>query len=542
MKYKDMISKIEASEEFKDRLVNKLEKEEIKRSTTVMMKIRKIITTLVSLLGIAACSGLVYATVTGKIKLGSQEIVFSEEYAKYEEKVEGQYLENDDARLELVSTMCDEGFLVLQFNLEIEEDVFGEDWGLNYVSFNDEWIEENGYRELYLSGSNRNLTIDGENYWLKGASDSEIIENEFNKNYTIYQLYFLPSDIINNKEEFTVTLNNVVIMINPDEENYIELDGEFNIDVSKEKALKDTTSFENEESTLNYERLTNRVEKVSETPLQTIINVSSLLEDVTIRNSVYLPAEDYIGTLEYKVFDQNGNELFMYNVISEYINYYEDGTEKHYSINELDDTEIVNEIDKTIMKEYIVTEKNDDIKVLTIEVYERNDYFERVRFLGTHEIDLENKIVKSEYIDEIVTENNLIDKDDYIIKTEDIEYFDIEINEEYDMSYDCLKGIPSFNDEGYEVLLYDYEAIDEECNMIRYFIDLWENDSHFFEIILFKDKAIFESYCKDQEWPTGEVNIIKIAENEEYIVGVDIFEEGVELEDIAYITDTIKLK
>lgn len=412
-KYKEIISKIEASEELKNTIIEKMEKEQAKRSGGIIIKIKKVISTIISLLGIMACGGVVFAAVSGILNING--ILFSDEYVNYQEKVENQYLEKDGTKIELVSTMCDEGFLVLQFEVEFSDSIATkENGGLAYLSFNDELINENGNKYLNLSGANYNLLIDGEEYWLKGAVRSEIIENIKNKNYTIYQLYFLPSDLVENKETFTITLDDIVIAICPDDGEFLEMEGSFEVEVSKEKAIKNTTTIENENASVKYERLTNKIEKVLQTPMQTIIKTSSLLEDATERNSTYLLAEDYIGHLEYKIYDQNNNELFLYTCISEFEYYYEDGTVKEIPISEIGEFE-VDGYNAICQEEYIVTEKNKDIKSLRIEVYEINEYYGTTRNIGTHFIDLEkgkitceNKNTESNWI--VLYNGHKIDK------------------------------------------------------------------------------------------------------------------------------------
>lgn len=399
-KYKEAISKIEASEELKNTIIEKMEREQVKRNGGIIMKIKKIITAIMGLIGLMACGGFAYAAVSGMLNING--ILFSDEYINYQEKVENQYVEKDGTKVELVSTICDDGFLVLQFEVELSDNIVGqEDFGFAYLSFNDELIKDDGYKHLDLGGSNYNLIIDGNRHWLRGAVDSQIIENVKNKNYTVYQLYFLPSEEVENKETFTVTLDDIVLAINPDHEEYLEMDGSFEIKVSKEKALQDTTTIKNDDASVIYERLTNKVEKVSQTPMQTVIKVSSLTKDATLRNTTYLLAEDYIGNLEYKVYDQNDNELFAYTSISGYEFYYPDGTVQKISTGDTEGAE-KDGYNKILMEEYIVTEKNKDIKSLRIEVYEKNDYYERTRNIGTHYIDLENAKVTSESKNEIV--------------------------------------------------------------------------------------------------------------------------------------------
>ena len=400
-KYKEAISKIEASEELKNTIIEKMEREQVKRSGGIIMKIKKVITAIMSLLGLMACGGFVYAAVSGMLDLNG--ILFSDEYVNYQETVENQIVEKEGTKVELVSTICDDGFLVLQFEIELNDNLAGpEDLGLVNVSFNEKLVEENGDENLYFSGTNYNLIIDGEKHWLRGAVSNQLIENIKNKNYTLYQLYFLPAEAIENKETFTVTLDDIILVLNPDPEEYFEMDGKFEIEISKEKALQDTTTIENDNASVIYERLTHKVEKVSQTPMQTLIKLSSLTKDATLSNTTYLLDEEYIGNLEYDVYDQNGNELFTYVSTSGYEFYYPDGTVQ--KITTSSDTGGVEEYgyNKILMEEYIVTEKNEDIKSLRIEVYEKNDYYETTRNIGTHFIDLENGKITSESKNEIM--------------------------------------------------------------------------------------------------------------------------------------------
>lgn len=403
-KYKEAISKIEASEELKNTIIEKMEREQVKRSGGIVLKIKKLITAIMSLLGLMACGGFVYAAVSGILNING--IKFSDECINYQETIENQIVEKDGTKVELVSTICDDGFLVLQFEVELNDKVSSgpDDLGLTYVSFNDKLIEENEYKYLNLGGSNYNLIIDGERHWLRGAVDSQLIENIKNKNYTLYQLYFLPAEELENKETFTVTLDDIILAVNPDNENegFIEMDGKFEVEVSKEKATQNTTTFENKNACVIFERLTHKVEKVSQTPMQTLIKVSSLTKDAILSNSTYLLDEDYIGFLEYEVYDQNDNELFTFTSTSGYEFYYPDGTVQKIITSSDTGGEEDDGYNKILMEEYIVVEKNEDIKSLRIEVYEKNDYYERTRNIGTHYIDLENKIITAESKNEIM--------------------------------------------------------------------------------------------------------------------------------------------
>lgn len=539
-KYNEVISKIEASEELKNTIIKKMEKEQLKKNGGFIIEIKKIITAIMSLLGLMACGGFVYATVSGMLDING--ILFSDEFINYQDTVENQYVEKDGTKVELVSKICDEGFLVLQFEIELSDSIVKqEDDCLAYLSFNDKLQEnEDGSKYLWLTGANYNLLIDGKKHWLRGSVENQIIENIRNKNYTVYQLYFLPSEEIENKEKFTVTLDDIIIAINHDEPKYIEMDGKFEIEVSKEKALQDTTTIKNNDSSIIYERLTHKVEKVTQTPMQTVIKMSSLTIDATLRNSTYLLAEDYIGNLEYKVYDQNNNELFTYTSISGYEFTYNDGTTKKFSTSDIEGAAGYG-YNKIFMEEYIVTEKNEDITSLRIEVYEINSYYGTSRNIGTHFIDLEKQKIVSENKNEVIkTSEGYVGRTQQIT-VNDIKYFDIEFDQEYDMSYTYYKFKKELkeNSENEWYLKYEYDDVNEEnATMIEYYISMWEKPEQVFQIILFRDKSLFDIYCE----VNNHASIIVIDENDEYKLAVKIELETLHIDDIKDVTDTIKLK
>ena len=110
------------------------------------------------------------------------------------------------------------------------------------------------------------------------------------------------------------------------------------------------------------------------------------------------------------------------------------------------------------------------------------------------------------------------------------------------MSYNylnCQKALrEDSKDEWY--LKYNYDDVNEEnATMIEYFINIWKDPYSIFQIILFKDKSLFDTYYEEHK---DYADIIVIDENDEYKLAVKIEIETLDIEDIKYITDTIKLK
>lgn len=390
--YKNTISKIETSKEFKNKLIETMNNRQSEinakenKKYVRKSKVKKTITSIVGILGLLLSGGLVYAGVTGNLKLGDTGIEFSQNIKEYQEQ-ENQKIEYKGNTIELTSKVCDDGFVILQFDVTLSDEqskLAEETIGLQYVSFNDELVNEYGIEEPRLSGANYNLIIDGNKYWLRGATDSQIITNIENKNYTVYQLWFLSDAEIGNKEKFTITLDDVRIMVG---EQLINFNGKFDIELSKTKTLENTITYNLNNVAINYGRLTANIEKIIESPMQTLIKIRRTLDDVTSKNLITLSENDYIGNLKYEIYDQNGNQISEYDLITKYVYYYKDGT-----IKEIDDEEGI-EYDgfyKYDTEEYIAIAQNEKVTNLEIKVFEINEYNGITRNIGEYNIDLTN--------------------------------------------------------------------------------------------------------------------------------------------------------
>lgn len=538
--YKKAISEIKASDEFKSKLIKNLnekqseiyEKENIKFAKK--HKVKNTIITILSILGLLGGSGLVYAGLTGNLKFGESGVEFSQNIAEYQEKVINQKLEKDGNVIELTSKVCDDGFLMLQFDITLSDDVkaFADEFGgLQYVSFNDNQsgITAVGYpEEPRLAGANYNLIIDGNEYWLRGATDSQIIENIENKNYTFYQLWFLSEEEIGNKEEFKITLDDVIIKVG---EQLYNFDGKFDIDISKTKAMENTKIYTPENASIKYERLTSKIEKIIESPMQTLIKTNTTLEDITNRNYNNLDEDDYINNyLEYKVYDQNNNELSEYDVITKYVYYYKDGTTKS-----TDNEEGQFEWDgfyKYDTENYIAIAQNDEITNITVDIFEKNEYKGTRRNIGELNINLENGEVQSKNKNnvEIYDENSPSTWQLNTILPSQIDEFSIDIK---DKNYTITRTYDKAISNGAYM-----EGSKEDYDVALYEIDLKDTDA-FFEIVVFKNKKLYNNY----EYISGDEDYkpTKISENDRYIAVLNAFTNNRENK-IKNITNTIKLK
>ena len=338
-------------------------------------------------LGILAYSAL-GGTIKGKPASEWFGIKFSDSYNDYVVEVEGESVAYNNTSVDLVSTMCDDGFTVLEFDVKLSKED-KEYLRVGERVYNDEAIEEmrerhkkeleelkerykgvkvlegeldekdidiaieNNEKEIeyvkkYINGiklllnpikedsvygynsNNFNLIIDNESDWVSGGSTYQSLEKISDYEYKIYQYYFLPEDKIKNKTEFNLKFEKLVLVNGtdmnklpddkisgryghveniPNNVKYIELDGEIDVQVSKEKALEKTKYIDTTSQVISLEggKQTQTIEKISVTPMQTLIKVKVKLDDVNINN---VGRRSII--LGYNVYDKNGDLLNAY--------------------------------------------------------------------------------------------------------------------------------------------------------------------------------------------------------------------------------------
>ena len=236
----------------------------------------------------------VYAVTSGKMneipfikRLG---LKFSDEYENYKDNDVFQEVKNAETSVDLISTVCDDGFTILEFDVKLSKDD-KEELRLGESIITDEDLEDaKKLDEKYIGTINYsdkyntlmrfksvvntirlefnknigelkrdyNIIIDNEKYYVK---NQQKVLKVSDYEYIVYQMYFLTDEVLQNKNTFTLTLELNEIANRGDEENYkgsakgvivntthnkksISIDGKFNVEVSKEKALENTKKIE----------------------------------------------------------------------------------------------------------------------------------------------------------------------------------------------------------------------------------------------------------------------------------------------------------
>lgn len=262
-------------------------------------------------LAVLTCTGAALAVLYTGFGAKNDGVQFSDNYPQYLEKLD-QRTAGDGIQVALESYLCDEGFLDLQFRVKIGEEKLeafreGKDanWEepLTYLSFNDPVMEKNGVRSLRLGGANYTLNIDGQDIWLRGRT-ARSVEKVGVGEYVVQQMWFLGEDVLEGKDEFRISLKDVAVGLG---EDCIPMEGGFDLTVSKAKAAASTVTVEMKDNVWSpREGVTKTVEKVSQTPLQTIFRIRSVYTGISSE-------EMNIDSWDYLVYDAAGQARATYS-------------------------------------------------------------------------------------------------------------------------------------------------------------------------------------------------------------------------------------
>ena len=408
--------------------------------------IKKFVTIMASIMVVFVGSISVYAafggTIGGKPVLEWIGIRFSDEYENYKVNVEGQEVAYNETKIDLVSTVCDEGFTILEFDVklskqdkeylrlgesiiteediqqakEIDEEQFNETGEtpaynhlmeakdtLNTVAliFFGQEQEEYG-KTVYNPEPTYNVIIDGEEMWTK---TTQTVTRISDYEYKVYQLFLLTDDELKGKENFKISLNRVVLRNTGEKKKtesgmqtintannarYINIGGEFEVEVSKEKALQNTNVIYPENAEVTYKKMTKKIEEVKVTPLQIIAKISTTINDVSLRSLSSTWNEDHIGLIDFKVYDNNNQELSSCEYEVKRVITYENGKTEEWATGDIGTFKDF-ENATMYLTEYVIIEKKenmDSIKVVPVERKITTDHGEEKNTLGEMQVDI----------------------------------------------------------------------------------------------------------------------------------------------------------
>ncbi len=304
-----------------------------------------------------------------QIEVTEEEIKNSKYYQEYLEKIK-MY----DKQLEERKST---GFRIgLALNTEQKGGVY------NYDKFNP---NTTWYASIY---------IDDEPFYVRNWQKVEKISDY---EYKIYNMYSLTDDELKGKENFKITLKNNKLINMPAwqglgdnwlsdcqwfaredssnmylPEKYVkDLPLDFEVNVSKDLVLNDSKVIEDPEIKSEFRNITQKVEKVVISPIQTIVKINhsaSKQSSNAFANRYADPNVEHLPiTRQYKVYDANGKELSCFGTSNKKTLIYSDGTREDYDIHDLPNKKYNNAIWETI--EYLLIENTDTdyIKIVPIE-------------------------------------------------------------------------------------------------------------------------------------------------------------------------------
>lgn len=388
----------------------------LKEKAHKMNIINKIITIITSIMAMLLGSITVYAatggTIAGKPVIERIGLGFSNEYENYKVNVEGQEVANKETTIDLVSTVCDDGFTILEFDVKLskedkeylrlgksiiteealqkakEYDEENKD-KLGSFSYYDRLLEyqeitntvELEFNSNLEAPENKayNILIDDQGYYVtKTQTVSKISEYE----YKVYQMYFLTDKELNGKTNFKLTLKldgmnntgdmndytgdeNTVIVSSENNYRKIDISGEFNVEVSKDKALENTKIIDVNCESAKYKELTQSVDEVKVTPLQIIIKLKTQIDNVSLQSLSSTRNKDYIGIIDYNVYDTNGNKLNSFNIEKQRTITYSNGITEEWAPGDIGTYKDFYGA-TMYLTEYIIIEKKDNIQGIKI--------------------------------------------------------------------------------------------------------------------------------------------------------------------------------
>ena len=423
----------------------------IKKGFDGMNKVAKVL--IIMIIATSFIGGVVYALtnvkISGRPVIDWFKVNFSDEYENYREEVQGEIIQApSESSVELVSTVCDEGFVILEFDvklskedkkfLKIGEPILTDEYikdANEYIKASDKYINDNkdlyefaidgkaealkeslkehtgevipdsikfsynfksdiNVSEAYVDRlTNRFAIIDGEYKYVKLAPQSVKQISEYE--YKLYQMYFLTDKELGDKTKFTLTMKDWVITTEVrqpgDLDTYLKIDGEFNIDLSKEKAVQNSKNIEINCGEVVYDDkgLTQKIESIVVTPLQIIVKVHSTYENVGYNDLTNATSEDHIGIRQYKVLSEDGEEINSYSLEAKRIITYEDGKEEEWEAGQIEPTRFSFTNATLETMDYILIEKRNDNSKIKIVSQEGNG-IKKVEYkdIGSFEIDL----------------------------------------------------------------------------------------------------------------------------------------------------------
>lgn len=340
-------------------------KEKNKKQSNISIK--KLVTSLASVIIVLVGGISVYAsfggTILGRPVFEFAKMKFLSEYEEYKVNVQDQQIAHKETTLELVSSICDEYYVLLEFDMKFsEEDKKLLKLGEKYITEKDfenaEQIEDEmtkqwklEHYEEYKNDINtfyvefQEVCIDSKPAW---PGKTQTVEKISDYEYKVYHIFFLTEQNWSNKNEMDLTLkrcfintatervegnhtkNGTLHMDTLGSGGYFYMDKEINVNISKERAQQNTETIIAEANEIKYKNMTKKVEQIEITPMQIVAKISTKINNVSLESLECTWHKDYIGITDFEVYDDKGEKLTSTNLEIKRTVTYEDGKVEHW--------------------------------------------------------------------------------------------------------------------------------------------------------------------------------------------------------------------
>lgn len=390
----------------------------------------KVVSLLVVAVGLISCIGYAtYTIVSGKELKPFNSlfgISFSDEYENYVQKYDEINEKTEDVSpyektdIKLISSMCSDGFVSIEFEVDLSQKdrellrldksaMTDKDWenfknswdGISEEKLN-ERIEkrkkETGVNTVRLLSNskkmelgearidyngNREVIIDGTPYNGYGTTTTNKL-NDYQ--YQIFLMYFMTDEMIKDKTEYTLSIDNIVLtngidisktipvegknayfVTGGDNQKFVETDNKFDIKMERNKALENTKVISNIDASITHKKMTKKIDKVTVGPTQTIVKLSTEYKDVSLQSlSSAFYIENHISTIfEYGILDQTGKELSCWNRETKRVVTYSNGKKEEWSPGDIGNWKNFSNATMNL-EEYIVFETDPSIEKILI--------------------------------------------------------------------------------------------------------------------------------------------------------------------------------
>ena len=201
----------------------------------------------------------------------------------------------------------------------------------------------------------------------------------------------LKNNIIANKGELKEGEENssIALLNTPDNQRRIEIEGEFSVDVSKDKILENSKIIKLVNKKSIYKNVSQEIEEININPLQTIIRAKTTITGID-SNKKYFYNNELQNPLaiDFKVTDNEGRVLTSQSFETKKTLIYSNGKTEEWAPGDIKD--LVQYRNATFeLKQYIVVEKSNTDKITiypSFKAQEKGTYDEKCQELDKIEI------------------------------------------------------------------------------------------------------------------------------------------------------------